>query len=68
MPKTKRKCNGCGEQVETDDNGNYTCGECGYDREGARAHIKKQEAIEREKKELDEERKKGSKKDSKWTF
>lgn len=66
MPK--RKCNGCAGEVESDKDGNYTCSECGYDREAARAHLRKQEALEREKKELEEERKKGSKKDSKWTF
>jgi predicted RNA-binding Zn-ribbon protein involved in translation (DUF1610 family) len=64
----KRKCNGCGEDVETDDSGNYTCSNCGYDREAARAHLRKQEALEREKKELEEERKKGSKGGKAWTF
>lgn len=65
MPK--RKCNACNSEVETDKDGNYTCGECGYDREAARAHIKKQQAIEREKKEMEDEAKKTSKKAA-WTI
>lgn len=68
MPKTKRKCNGCAEDVEPEDGGQYVCGNCGYDRDAARAHLNKQEALEREKKELEEERKKGAKKGKGWTF
>lgn len=56
MPK--RKCNGCGADVESDKEGSYTCSECGYDRDAARAQLRKQEALEREKKEVEQERKK----------
>lgn len=70
MPKDakKRKCNGCDHEVEVDENGNYKCDECGYDREAARAHLRKQEALAREAKELEAERKKGSKGDKSWSF
>lgn len=57
MANKKRQCISCGKDVEIDEQGNYKCEACGYDRAAARERIKQQQALDKEREEMTAEEK-----------
>lgn len=61
-------CYDCGADVATEDIENGRCPKCGYDIQGHKDHVRRQEVIDRENKKRQEEEKKKTSKKRKGLF